>query len=159
MKKIEVKYSSSTGKKLSYGTRGSAAFDIENSTELKWLPEVRGSFYIAEFNTGLRFILPENHVLKIFPRSGFGFKFQMELVNTVGIIDSDYRGEVKVKLRVPLSVDRTQLPTEIGTRLVQGIIEELPKVNLNMVQEQYIKDDKTQRGEGGFGSTGEKSEN
>lgn len=152
MKNTDLKIYSETGRYPEYGTSGSAAFDIETKEDITW--EIYGENCTTTFGTGLYVIIPEGHVLKIFPRSGFGFKYEMALMNTVGVIDSDFRGEIKIKLKAPRRF-HDLLPTKKGTRIVQAILEKIPKVNIVKVSKEVIENDKTDRGEGGFGSTGE----
>lgn len=125
-----------------YATPGSACFDIF-SVERKW---IRQGF--AEiFETGLAFEIPENHVLMVFSRSGHGFKNDVRLGNCVGILDHDYRGELKVKLRSDGDED---MFVDVGDRIAQGIVIPYPHVEFEEVDELS----ETDRGAGGFGSTG-----
>ncbi len=93
--------------------------------------------------------VPPGHVAKIYPRSSTGAKHGLELNNTVGIIDADYRGEWMACLRVK---DGHAFSWEAGDRILQFVIVPVADVNLMVVDEL----DETHRGEGGFGSTGEK---
>ena len=83
----------------------------------------------------------------VYSRSGHGFKHGVRLANSVGVIDSDYRGEVSIGLRndSPLRFDY-----KAGDRLAQAMILPVPMVELVEVEE--LSD--TERGTGGFGSTG-----
>ena len=83
----------------------------------------------------------------VFSRSGHGFKNSITLVNCVGVIDSDYRGELMVKLRNDSAL---RFSFEPGDRIAQAMIVQLPSVQFVAVEE--LSD--TQRGAGGFGSTG-----
>ena len=81
-----------------YATDGSGCFDLVA------LPGDKGTFHGGDTNariyrTGLAFEVPRGHVMLIFSRSGHGFTRAVRLSNCVGVIDSDYRGEVKVSLR------------------------------------------------------------
>jgi len=154
-KTANIKIYSETGRIPQYGTSGSAAFDIEAKEDFKW--ELDGDFCIATIKTGLYTKFDSDYVLKIYPRSGLGFKYQVELVNSTGIIDSDYRGEISVKLRSRKKyIDK--LPTKKFSRIAQGILEEIPKVNFEALTKkefQYLKNNEVNlRGENGFGSTG-----
>lgn len=98
-------------------------------------------------STGIAVEVPEGHVMLIFSRSGHGYKQGLRLVNCVGVIDSDYRGELMVKLHM----DREgEFGIKPGDRVAQAMLVELPKYALEEVQE--LSD--TVRGVGGFGSTG-----
>jgi len=152
-KNTVIKIYSETGEYPVYGTSGSAAFDISSKNEIVW--KTQHEYHIAVVNTGLYTSFSDNYVLKIYPRSGLGFKFQMGLANTVGIIDSDYRGEIIIKLVVPRNVPLDLLPRESGSRIAQAILEEIPKVYFKkLTKEEFENEKNTERGEGGFGSTG-----
>lgn len=100
--------------------------------------------------TGIAIALPdENQVALIFARSGLAVKKGINLSNSVGVIDSDYRGEVQVGL---INQSREAYTLEAGERIAQLVV--MP-VCLPEVQEVAELDD-TERGEGGFGSTGRK---
>jgi len=90
--------------------------------------------------------MPEGYVGLIFPRSSIS-KTDHYLRNSVGVIDSGYRGEIKVRMSTPLLGG---VEYKVGDRVAQLVIMKLPWVNLQEVDE--LSD--TDRGEGGFGSTG-----
>ena len=96
---------------------------------------------------GFAMQIPPGFEAQVRPRSGLSSKHGITLINCVGTIDSDYRGEVKVPLinlgPVPFTIHR-------GDRIAQLLIAPVPQVNLLEVE---ILDD-TSRGEGGFGHTG-----
>lgn len=121
---------------------GAACFDIQSADDTEIAPRHAGIV-----RTGLKFKLPENHVLLVFSRSGHGFKNNVRLSNCVGVIDSDYRGELKVSLQN--DGDET-FSVRYGDRVAQGLIVPIPQVA--MVAGVVIAD--TARGAGGFGSTG-----
>lgn len=141
---------------LAYATEGSAAFDIRGfftdaqrdmmkDTGLNDDQLILSKGQSLVLRTGLKFDIPEGYVLKIFIRSGLGFKNDLSLTNCVGIIDSDYRKEVMLKL-----VAKTQhVPIINGMRYAQGILEKVDTVELEEVSEVV---DST--GRGGIGSTG-----
>ena len=89
----------------------------------------------------------ESWVLMIYPRSGLGFKFRLQLNNTVGVIDSDYRGPITVVLH-----NHGKDPQTIshGERIAQMVITPVLTPAYEVVEE--LTD--TGRGQGGFGSTG-----
>lgn len=103
---------------------------------------------MVKYNFGLAFEIPEGYAGFIFPRSSV-FKKDLSLTNCVGVIDSGYRGEVSVIFRTH---ERQGMPKEyeVGDRIAQIIIMPIPKINLIPVQ----KLQKSDRGSGGFGSTG-----
>ena len=123
-------------------TSGAAAFDL-HSIEDGHVTEARPNV----FSTGLKVEVPEGHVLLIFSRSGHAFKSNVRLSNCVGVIDSDYRGDVKVKLTadVPGALD-----VKAGDRIAQAMLVQLPSVEITEVTSLSSTD----RGDGGFGSTG-----
>lgn len=128
-----------------YGTDGAACLDFKTSKEISrkdW--EYEGDEYSYVVETGLAFEIPKNHVMLIFSRSGHGFKHKCVLANSTGVIDSDYRGEVKIKL-----VTKRLFEIEEGGGVAQMIILPYPTITLTEVQE--LSD--TTRGAGGFGST------
>lgn len=100
-----------------------------------------------EFKTGLAFEIPIGYVMLIYGRSGLAFHDQIRLSNCVGVIDSDYRGEVSISLTI--DNDKCVSLYECD-RIAQAMIIPIPKVSFEVVQE--LSD--TERGTGGFGSTG-----
>ena len=99
--------------------------------------------------TGLAFEIPPYTFMGIFARSGLATKKGLRPANCVGVVDSDYRGEVKVALHN----DSDEVMTvESGERIAQAIILPFYQIGLEEVDE--LSD--TDRGEGGFGSTGNK---
>ncbi|QKE55124.1 dUTPase [Pseudomonas phage PAP02] len=96
---------------------------------------------------GFSAAVPEGHVALLLPRSGTGSKAGLRLRNTCGVIDSDYRGEwVAV-----VSTDREPFHWKAGSRQIQMVIVPVATPELQLVEELS----ETNRGEGGFGSTGE----
>ncbi len=102
---------------------------------------------LAIFPTGLAVEIPEGNAGMIFTRSGLGVKHGVAVANGVGVIDSDYRGEIHVGLRNSSKTPYTVIP---GERIAQLIV--MP-VCLPEVREAASLSE-TQRGEKGFGSTG-----
>lgn len=146
-----------------YATDGSACMDlyavqiddvtVEDTSVLRRHGAIKGMRMVDEgrhvtFRTGLAFEVPPGHVLLIFSRSGHGFNYGVRLSNCVGVIDSDYRGEVKVQL----TQDNGGSPLRVwnGDRIAQAMLVPIPRVQLLEVAELS----ETKRGEGGFGSTG-----
>lgn len=98
--------------------------------------------------TGIRARIDDGWVLKIYPRSGLGFKYRLQLNNTVGIIDSDYygsdnEGHIQIKLTND-SRDGKRLEVKEGTGFAQGIFLEYGIT---------VDDETTEERNGGFGST------
>lgn len=127
-----------------YATEGAACFDIRSVQD--GVVPVNGSL---AFSTGLSFEIPEGHVMLIYSRSGHGFKNDVSLSNAVGIIDSDYRGLLAIKLSNNGTKD---FIVEKGDRIAQGMIIKYDRISFVEVDELS----ETERGEGGFGSTGVK---
>lgn len=148
--KIKVKKMRSDAIIPTYATEGSACFDI-HAVGLPGQPCWQGTMFPAgaseTFATGLAFEIPPGYVMKVFSRSGHGFKNGVRLANCVGIIDSDYRGELMVKLHNDGDVGFMVKP---GDRIAQAIIEPAPQVEFQESNELSS----TSRGTGGFGSTG-----
>jgi dUTP pyrophosphatase len=126
-----------------YATPGSACFDIKAGGTGKISPRTS-----RVFDTGLQFEIPENHVMLVFSRSGHGFKNDVRLSNSVGVIDSDYRGEVKVKLK---NDSCEEFFVSVGDKIAQGMVIPYEQVKFVIADELSS----TERGEGGFGSTGQ----
>jgi dUTP pyrophosphatase len=125
-----------------YATEGSACFDL-HSTEDGVVP-ARSS---AKFGTGLAVEIPVGRQIKIHSRSGHGFKNGIRLANCQGVIDSDYRGEMFVKLTNDTDDD---FPVKAGDRIAQGELQ--PVLKAEFVLADTLSE--TSRGAGGFGSTG-----
>ncbi len=100
----------------------------------------------VEYGTGLAVEIPEGHVGLLFPRSSIS-KTPHLLCNSVGVIDSGYRGEVKLRFKI-LS-DKESLEYSVGDKVGQLVVIPYPKVILTEVEELSTTD----RGVGGFGST------
>lgn len=126
-----------------YATPGSACFDLYTVDEGLVLPASARTF-----STGLAFEIPEGHVMLVFSRSGHGFSHGIRLSNGTGVIDSDYRGEVKVKLHNDWL--ETGFPVVKGSRIAQAMVIACQSVEFDVVEELSS----TARGTGGFGSTG-----
>lgn len=128
-----------------YETAGAGCFDIVSISE----GGVGLSNGAMVFRTGLKFEVPEGWTMLVFSRSGHGFKSDVRLSNCVGVIDSDYRGELLVKLRSDAPASFAVLK---GDRIAQAMLISTPKVELEEVSELS----ETKRGAKGFGSTDRK---
>lgn len=127
-----------------YATGGSAAMDIHACIEQDIILIPGERFPVP---TGFAIAVPEGYGAFIFARSGLATKHGVALPNSVGVIDSDYRGEVLVAL-----CNSSDKPFTIrsGDRIAQLAIMPVVRAELNITDEL----DSTARGEGGFGSTG-----
>lgn len=97
--------------------------------------------------TGIRMALPGGYEAQVRPRSGLAAKHGITVLNTPGTIDADYRGEVKVIL---INLSDKEFAVNNGDRIAQMVIAPCIKAQFTEVKAL----DETQRGEGGFGSTG-----
>ena len=97
--------------------------------------------------TGLFVELPEGHEMQIRPRSGLAAKHGITVLNSPGTIDADYRGEIKVIL---VNLSNTPFTIEAGERIAQMIVARYEQIEWQAVEELGA----TERGAGGFGSTG-----
>lgn len=131
-----------------YSSVGAACFDLYAASIID-VTDDSGERTVT-YGTGLQFEVPEGHVMMVYSRSGHGFKHGITLANSTGVIDADYRGEVCVKLR-KMGVDIHGMPA-VGERIAQAMIIPVEQVNFEEVDELSS----TERGEGGFGSTGVK---
>ena len=132
----------------SYATDGDACFDLTCVSV-----EKHGDLFI-QYNTGLAMEIPDGYVGLIFPRSSVTKKSMM-LKNSVGIIDSGYRGEISFRYhRFKNEVLGMSIPSkniyEVGDRVGQMMIIPRPEIELNEVDE--LSD--SERGTGGYGSSG-----
>lgn len=100
-------------------------------------------------STGIKMKIPENYFVQIFPRSSTGFKLHCRLANTVGIIDTGYRDEIKLKIH---NFGNESVLLEDGQRIAQFILLPRPKINLQVVED----NEEFQHGDrgGGIGSSG-----
>lgn len=99
------------------------------------------------FPTGIYIQLPEGYESQIRPRSGLAAKYGVTVTNAPGTIDADYTGEVKVSL---INLSRDTVVIQPGERIAQMVVAKYEKVTWNEVAVL----DETERGDGGFGSTG-----
>lgn len=129
-----------------YATDGSGCFDIFSIEQ----DTVGLSNQTRIFRTGLIPEVPEGWVLLLFSRSGHGFKHDVRLANCVGVIDSDYRGEIKVKLTADSCGHFT---LNNGDAICQGLLVEADKWEIQLILDDAVELSETGRGANGFGST------
>lgn len=130
-----------------FATAGAACFDLHADLKSDDGCEQVIFSYEHIFRTGLAFDIPEGYALMVYSRSGHAFKNDVRLANCVAVIDSDYTGEVKVKLTIDNDGSFT---VSHGDRIAQAMLIKLPSVQLVEVDELKT----TERGANGFGSTG-----
>lgn len=126
----------------SYQSKGAAGFDF-CSIEKKMIKA--GEWELVK--TGLAFEIAEGYELQVRPRSGLALKNGISVLNSPGTVDSDYRGEICVIL---INHSKVDFNIEVGDRIAQGVIAKVEQVGFELVEN--LSD--TQRGEGGFGSSG-----
>ena len=129
-----------------YATELSAGMDLKAAIEE---PIELDSLCRAMVPTGLYIALPEGYEAQIRPRCGLAAKHGVTVCNSPGTVDADYRGEIKVIL-VNLSKDKFVINP--GERIAQMVIAKYEKIEWDEVEVL----DETERGAGGFGSTGVK---
>lgn len=133
-----------------YATAGSSGFDLRaNLTEPITIP----SEAVSIVPTGLFFEIPENFEIQVRPRSGLAAKNGVTVLNTPGTVDADYRGEVKVIL---INHGEADFVINHGDRIAQGVIASVIGKNFAKLEKVNNIDSNTERGSGGFGSTGVK---
>ena len=126
-----------------YAYTGDAGLDLRSNEDLVLAPHERR--LIA---TGLAVAIPEGYAGFVQPRSGLALREGLSMANTPGLIDSHYRGELKV---CAVNLDNEKpIHIERGERIAQLVIQRVPIVNLIEVDEL----DEIDRGSGGFGSSG-----
>lgn len=127
----------------SYAYEGDAGLDLRSAEDVTLAPHER-----RLVSTGLAIAIPEGYAGFVQPRSGLALREGLSMANTPGLIDAHYRGELKV-CAVNLD-DSTPIRITRGERIAQLVIQRVPVVQLLEVEEL----DETDRGEGGFGSSG-----
>ncbi len=146
MTKILIKRLSKNVNIPKYETQGSSGMDLSADIEKKIQIKPGETSIIP---TGIAVALPANFEIQIRPRSGLAAKNQITVLNTPGTIDADYRGEIKVILT---NFGKTTFVVEKGARIAQMVLSPVTKAKIKEVENL----DKTDRGSGGFGSTGTK---
>lgn len=148
---IKIKRLTDWAKIPEYATDGSGCFDIWGA------PFSRPQIGTVIFKTGLSIEIPKGYALMLYSRSGHGFNHGIRLANCVGVIDSDYRGEINVAIECDRESSIYFLNDWIATSIVQqpfkiaqGMIIPVPQITFQEVEELS----ETVRGSGGFGSTG-----
>lgn len=125
-----------------YAHPGDAGMDVRSIEELTLEPGAR-----ALVHTGLVFQLPPDAEAQVRPRSGLALKHGVTVLNSPGTIDAGYRGEVGVIL---VNLGQQPFKIEKGMKIAQVVVSRVEQTEIVEVQ----KTDETDRGSGGFGSTG-----
>lgn len=147
METLKIKKVRENGKVPQRATKGSAGLDLCAAIEE---PVTLKSGETALIPTGIAIALPsEEYGAFVFPRSGLAVKHGIGLLNSVGVIDSDYRGEIMVGVINQVKEEYTIQPEERIAQMVIIPVSVMPTVEVEEL-------DETDRGAGGFGSTGKK---
>ena len=149
---LKVKKLSVNAKIPTYGSSGASGFDLYALTDVTLYPSTVGLV-----STGLSFEIPEGYEMQIRPRSGLSFKTKLRIANSPGTIDSDYRGHVQI-IAENISHNATEaIHIKAGDRIAQGVLNKVERVNFREISDEDELSN-TERGQGGFGSTGVGSE-
>jgi dUTP pyrophosphatase len=126
-----------------YATTGAAGADLRSAEDFSLAPMERRAV-----STGVHLQIPAGYEGQVRPRSGLAMRHGISMVNSPGTIDSDYRGEVKVLL---INLGEHVVEFSAGDRIAQLVICPVQQVVFESVETL----DETDRGSGGFGSTGQ----
>lgn len=126
-----------------YAYEGDAGLDLRSNEDVVLAP-----FERRLIGTGLAIAIPDGYAGFVTPRSGLALKKGLSMANTPGLVDAHYRGELKVcainlDAHEPIVISKSE-------RIAQLVIQRVPQVHLREVEQL----DETDRGEGGFGSSG-----
>ena len=141
--KVPVKILDEGLPRPSYAKPGDAGLDLRSTEDIVIEPGQR-----ALIGTGIALAIPQGYAGFVQPRSGLAIKQGMTLVNTPGLIDSGYRGEIRI---IALNTDKEHaIAIKRGDRIAQLVIQEVPAVELVEVEELSS----SERADTGFGSSG-----
>ena len=143
---IKVKKLKSGATVPTMGSKFAAGADLYSAEDADVVIEPSETKFIG---TGLAMEIPEGYVGLVYARSGLACKRGLAPANKVGVVDSDYRGEIKVALH---NHGKEAQTVEKGERIAQMVIA--PYLSVNYEEADVLSE--TERGEGGFGSTGRK---
>ena len=146
MTKILIKRLSKEVSLPKYETSGSSGMDLAADVDANINIDPGKTAIIP---TGLALSIPKGFEVQIRPRSGLAAKQKISVLNTPGTIDSDYRGEIKVIL---INLGQESFKVEKGLRIAQMVVCPIVQAQLKEVDDLS----ETERGKGGFGSTGAK---
>ncbi len=141
---LRVKKLNKDAKIPAYQTKEAAGFDLHAIEDA--ILKVGERKLIG---TGLAFEIEKGYEVQIRPRSGLAFKYGITVLNSPGTVDSDYRGEIKVLL---INLGEKEFEIKKGDRIAQAVIAPVIQAKIKEVEELSSTD----RGSGGFGSTGVK---
>ena len=145
MEKIIVKVIKDEGVTLpKYETSGAAGMDVRANIKE---PIVLGSLDRVLIPLGLRLEIPEGYEVQVRPRSGLALKHGIGMVNSIGTIDSDYRGEIGA---IIVNLSKEPYTIQPQERIGQLVLNKVEQIEWEVVE----KLSESERGSGGFGSTG-----
>lgn len=142
--KVKIKKLNTNAKVPTRGSEEAAGYDLYSNSDVEIRPE--GTIKV---NTGIAMEIPKGYFGAIYARSGLATKEGLRPANCVGVIDSDYRGEIIVALHNDSNIVRV---VEKGERIAQIVI--MPYLSVEFEEVDNL--DETKRGNGGFGSTDKK---
>jgi dUTP pyrophosphatase len=146
--KLPIKFINETEfKNPAYAKEGDSGFDLRASESGTLKPLER-----RLVPTGLYFELPDGYELQIRPRSGLAYKHGVTVLNSPGTVDTGYRGEIKVLL---VNISNEEFSWDAGERIAQGVVAHRVSSDFGELIE-VTQITETERGSGGFGSTGTK---
>lgn len=128
-----------------YATKGSAGFDFHALEDIKFYP---GETKLVR--TGLAIDVGFGYQLEVRPRSGMSLKTPLRVSNAPGTVDEDFRGEICVIMTCITGTTWAEYNILKGDKIAQGVI--MPAIQADIEEVDYL--DETERGSGGFGSTG-----
>ncbi len=140
--KLKIKKLNQNAQIPAYQTKEAAGFDLHSIEDTIINPGER-----KLIGTGLAFEIERGYEVQIRPRSGLAFKHGITVLNSPGTIDSDYRGEIKVLL---INLGNKPFEIKCGERIAQAVVA--PVIQAEIEEVENLSD--TERGSGGFGSTG-----
>jgi len=146
--KVKINYiNKSENKNPVYAKEGDSGFDLRANEGGSLKPLER-----KLVGTGLYFELPDGYELQIRPRSGLAYKNGITVLNSPGTVDTGYRGEIKVLL---VNISNEEFTWERGERIAQGVVAHRISSDYGDLIE-VMEINESERGSGGFGSTGKK---
>lgn len=142
--KVKIKKLNTNAEVPTRGSKEAAGYDLYSNSDVEIRPE--GTIKV---NTGIAMEIPKGYFGAIYARSGLATKEGLRPANCVGVIDSDYRGEIIVAIHNDSNIVRV---VEKGERIAQIVI--MPYLSIEFEEVDNL--DETKRGNGGFGSTDKK---
>ena len=143
MVRINVKLLDNSLPLPDYAHKGDAGLDLYSTIDITLKPLER-----KMIPTGIKVAIPEGYAGFVQPKSGLAINKGLSLVNTPGLVDSGYRGEINA---IVINLDsKNDIQIKRGDKICQLVIQKIESVDIEVTEDL----DETSRGEGGFGSTG-----